>query len=303
MSKTTYRVVEFNQTPFVGNMFVYSRLLSFTSKDQMYIKGDVAVTDAGVVFRIDELTYVPVPMMQGTHTEQLDLKVRIPTLQVTGTTFITIAGSNEIVLTRVVIRVPAAEIAKKAAVSYLDQFQVPTQTETSVLWCRRRLDHDGGSLFYRPPVVKMTYDEVLCATPMLLADIYIDKYSSSKTGSTEGIYLRVANTLRSMRDCPEFTYVVALLRRGTNLQSAFRQVHAQLLAAANGVPVWDCKSSSVLTVKLKIAGFPADHIQACMLTRTLGNNALVNGRSCLVLKESLFDGNVNWYYYHYYYHY
>ena len=113
-------------------------------------------------------------------------------------------------------------------------------------------------------------------------EIFIDGFriGHGDTLSSEGVYASFSNTRRDMKHFQCFVATLFVVPPGVNPLSLMRHVSKDLLKLKRGINVFDSATGDVVTVRGAISMLPADHQQALLNSRSLGNNSTIMGRCC-----------------------
>ena len=162
-----------------------------------------------------------------------------------------------------------------------------------VLVVRCEVDGSGDSTVYMvkrfslKPYGTANPDGTPTPGPFLWLSVYVDKVGTANAHgkSTECVYLGLNSVDRSIYGTRDTIFTLKLLPHGTHLDPALAPERRDLqLLATKGVEVYDCQTGNIVTLRAGIAMFPADHVQATVGCRALGNSARRGGRGCSLLR-------------------
>lgn len=312
----------FVDTPFAQEPLLWSDLTSFTHLGVEYRLGDfMAVADcvdspeAGTVhiLRLEELFYKNVPAEENWAAAQWEradelndlakppLWARCTCFTKTGFT----RGLRELAERVEAVEVPVARIKHKVTMLrwecreqapargflaehtyYCKWREVPGTEETDADWFQYEVKtfsltpwewaHDNGE------------------TSFVWLDFYMDGFVSQTTnqGTTEGVYMRVANCHPDVAASDLLAFTVLLAPHGCDMDECMTQVRRDLALLEAGVVYSDGKGLH-RTVVARLSGILADAVAANELCGHMGNNAKRSCRSCWQHATDHMDGKAD----------
>lgn len=126
--------------------------------------------------------------------------------------------------------------------------------------------------------------------------VYIDAMGTAAkhAKSTEGIYLQICSVDRSIYGTRDTIFTLKLLPKGADLDAALESIRVELAQLSqDGIEVYDVEADGIVTVRCGVASLPADHVQAVVSCRGLGNAALISGRGCRLPAGRYGDADVD----------
>ena len=263
-------VHSFNQSPFHKQPLKWMYDQSFYHKGIEYAVGDsVELSDGGKRLLIESLEYRVRPGSDKVKFEEEDYGAWLPSLYVVGLLYSYDAMGGSMYLSCEAISAPASEVRQHIA-------DIDTVCTQQVLRNGRCIPRKLGRPTFAFPGARGS-------EPFLWLAVYIDKFGSTRSGSTEGIYLMVCNVDPAVYASEETIFTLMLLSDGCDLTTALPGICLDLaMLSTTGVRCYDCSEDTdcILTVRAAVAMLPADSLQAYVSCRALGSTAKLTGRNC-----------------------